>query len=213
MSTQIIKATLETLEMVFASGAIALIAGLPIGVLLWLLAPKHLLENRALYLILSVIVNATRSVPFIILLIAIIPLTRFIMGTSIGVHAVIVPLSLAAIPFFARTVETALQEVPSGLIEAARSMGATRYQIITKVLIPESLPGIISGLTLTLVSLVGYSAMAGFNGSGGLGTLAINHGYLRYDTQIIIITVLILIVLVQLIQSLGDYIAKKLLHH
>lgn len=213
MSTQIINATLETLEMVFASGLFALLGGLPLGIILWLLAPKHLWENRTLYFILSAIVNATRSVPFIILMIAILPLTRLIVGTSIGVHAVIVPLSLAAIPFFARTVEMALQEVPEGLIEAARSMGATQLQIILKVLIPESLPGIVSGLTLTLVSLVGYSAMAGFNGSGGLGTLAINHGYNRYDTQIILITVLILIVLVQLIQSLGDYIAKKVLAH
>jgi len=146
-------------------------------------------------------------------MIAIIPLTRLLVGTSIGVHAVLVPLSLAAIPFFARTVETAIQEVPAGLIDAARSMGASHYQIIRKILIPESLPGIISGLTLTLVSLVGYSAMAGFNGSGGLGTLAINYGYQRYDTQVILITVFILIILVQLIQSAGDYLAKKLLAH
>jgi len=213
MSIQIVNATLETLEMVFVSGFVALIGGLPLGVLLWLCARNNLWAKPKLYFILSTIVNAARSIPFIILMIAIIPLTRLLVGTSIGVHAVLVPLSLAAIPFFARTVEMAIQEVPAGLIDAARSMGASHYQIIRKVLIPESLPGIISGLTLTLVSLVGYSAMAGFNGSGGLGTLAINHGYQRYDTQVILITVFILIILVQFIQSTGDYLAKKLLTH
>lgn len=213
MLNQIIKATLETLEMVFASGFFALLGGLPIGVLLYLTAPNRLLSHKAFYRLVSIIVNAARSVPFIILMIAIIPLTRFITGTSIGVHAVIVPLSFAAIPFFARTVEIALNEVSSGLIEAAVSMGATIRQIIFKVLIPESMPAIISGFTLTLVNLVGYSAMAGFNGSGGLGTLAINYGYQRYDTKVMLITVFILIILVQCIQTLGDYVSSKLLTH
>lgn len=213
MLNPIIKATFETLEMVFVSGLFSLIGGLPLGILLHLYAPNRLWSRKHLYRLLSLIVNATRSIPFIILMIAIIPFTRLMVGTSIGVHAVIVPLTLAAIPFFARTVETALNEIPDGLIEAAKSMGANHFQIISKVLIPESLPAIISGLTLTLVNLVGYSAMAGFNGSGGLGTLAINYGYQRYDTQIMIITVLILVVLVQCIQTVGDYVSRKLLSH
>ncbi|MCS5708236.1 ABC transporter permease [Candidatus Berkiella cookevillensis] len=213
MLNPIIKATFETLEMVFVSGLFSLIGGLPLGILLHLYAPNRLWSRKHLYRLLSLIVNATRSIPFIILMIAIIPFTRLMMGTSIGVHAVIVPLTLAAIPFFARTVETALNEIPDGLIEAAKSMGANHFQIISKVLIPESLPSIISGLTLTLVNLVGYSAMAGFNGSGGLGTLAINYGYQRYDTQIMIITVLILVILVQCIQTVGDYVSRKLLSH
>lgn len=209
----IIKATLETLEMVLASGFFSLLFGLPIGVLLYLTAPNRLFTKPKLYQVLSIIINATRSIPFIILMIAIIPFTRMIVGTSIGVHAVIVPLSLAAIPFFARTVEMALNETTPGLIDAARSMGATIQQIIVKVLIPESLPAIVSGFTLTLVNLVGYSAMAGFNGSGGLGTLAINYGYQRYDTKIMLITVVILILVVQCIQSIGDYVSQKLLSH
>lgn len=213
MLNLIIKATIETLEMVFVSGFLSLLGGLPLGVLLYLFAPDKLWSNKILHNGLSIIVNAARSIPFIILMIAIIPFTRFLTGTSIGVHAVIVPLTLAAIPFFARTVEIALNEIPYGLVEAARSMGGNSIQIVFKILIPESLPGIISGLTLTLVNLVGYSAMAGFNGSGGLGTLAINYGYQRYDTEIMCITVLILIGLVQFIQMVGDYVSNKILAH
>lgn len=213
MLNLILKATVETLEMVFVSGGISLLLGLPLGILLFITAPNRLWPHVWLYRTLSMLVNAARSIPFIILMIAIIPLTRLLVGTSIGVHAVIVPLSLAAIPFFARTIEIAMNEIPPGLIEASKSMGATNHQIILKVLIPESLPAIVSGLTLTLVNLVGYSAMAGFNGSGGLGTLAINYGYQRYDTQMMILTVLILIVLVQCIQTVGDYVSQKLLTH
>lgn len=213
MLNLIIKATIETLEMVFVSGFLSLLGGLPLGVLLYLFSTDKLWSNKILHNGLSIIVNAARSIPFIILMIAIIPFTRFLTGTSIGVHAVIVPLTLAAIPFFARTVEIALNEIPYGLVEAARSMGGNSIQIVFKILIPESLPGIISGLTLTLVNLVGYSAMAGFNGSGGLGTLAINYGYQRYDTEIMCITVLILIGLVQFIQMVGDYVSNKILAH
>lgn len=213
MLNLIIKATIETLEMVFVSGFLSLLGGLPLGILLYLFSTDKLWSNKILHNGLSIIVNAARSIPFIILMIAIIPFTRFLTGTSIGVHAVIVPLTLAAIPFFARTVEIALNEIPYGLVEAARSMGGNSIQIVFKILIPESLPGIISGLTLTLVNLVGYSAMAGFNGSGGLGTLAINYGYQRYDTEIMCITVLILIGLVQFIQMVGDYVSNKILAH
>ncbi|HRE32314.1 MAG TPA: methionine ABC transporter permease, partial [Candidatus Berkiella sp.] len=170
-------------------------------------------ENRWLNWGLGAIINAARSIPFIILMIAVIPLTRFLAGSSIQVKALIVPLTLAAIPFFARTVEIALNEVPKGLIEAAKAMGATPMQIIYKVLLPEAMSGIIGGLTLTLVNLVGFSAMAGFNGSGGLGKLAIDYGFYRYDTEIVLITVVIMIVLVQFLQSVGDYVQRKIFTH
>lgn len=199
--------------MVFASGFFAVLGGLPIGIALYLTKSGQLWENKAIHGALGAIVNATRSIPFIILMIAIIPLTRFIAGSSIQVKALIVPLTIAAIPFFARTVEIALNEVSIGLIEAAKAMGATPCQIICKVLIPESLSGIVSGLTLTLVNLVGFSAMAGFNGSGGLGKLAIDYGFYRYDTEVVLITVIIMIAMVQCIQSVGDYVAYKILSH
>lgn len=212
MYTELLRALLETLLMVLASGIIACLLGLPIGVLLSVTRKNQIWENLPFHYILAGIVNATRSVPFIILMIAITPFTRFIMGTSIGVLATLVPLSLAAIPFFARTVETALEEVPDRLIEAALSMGATQMQIIRKVLIPEASASILSGVTLTLVSLVGYSAMAGAIGGGGLGTLAFHHGYQRFDTGIMISTVVILILVVQLIQMAGDYAVSKFQH-
>jgi D-methionine transport system permease protein len=199
--------------MVFFSGFFALLGGLPIGVVLSLTKHGKLWENKLVHGVLGMIVNATRSIPFIILMIAIIPLTRFIAGSSIQVKALIVPLTLAAIPFFARTVEIALNEVPIGLIEAAKAMGATPFQIIRKVLLPESMSGIVSGLTLTLVNLVGFSAMAGFNGSGGLGKLAIDYGFYRYNTEVVLITVIIMIALVQCIQSVGDYVSHKILSH
>jgi D-methionine transport system permease protein len=212
MYTELLQALLETLLMVFASGLIACIVGLPLGVLLSITRKNQIWENSAFHYTLAGIVNATRSVPFIILMIAITPLTRVIMGTSIGVLATLVPLSIAAIPFFARTVETALEKVSDRLIETALSMGATQMQIIRKVLIPEAKTGILSGVTLTLVSLVGYSAMAGAIGGGGLGTLAFHHGYQRFDTSVMIYTVVILILMVQLIQMAGDYAVSKLQH-
>ena len=212
MYTELLQALLETLLMVFASGLIACLLGLPIGVLLSITRKNQIWENLPFHYILAGLVNATRSVPFIILMIAITPFTRLIMGTSIGVLATLVPLSLAAIPFFARTVETALEEVPNRLIETALSMGATQMQIIRKVLIPEASASILSGVTLTLVSLVGYSAMAGAIGGGGLGTLAFHHGYQRFDTSIMVSTVIILILVVQLIQMAGDYAVSKFQH-
>lgn len=212
MYTELLRALLETLLMVLASGLIACLLGLPIGVLLSITRKNQIWENLPFHYILAGIVNATRSVPFVILMIAITPFTRLIMGTSIGVLATLVPLSLAAIPFFARTVETALEEVPDRLIETALSMGATQMQIIRKVLIPEASASILSGVTLTLVSLVGYSAMAGAIGGGGLGTLAFHHGYQRFDTGIMVSTVVILILVVQLIQMAGDYAVSKFQH-
>lgn len=213
MYNEIIKAFLETCVMVFASGFFALLGGLPLGIVLALTKKGQLWENKSVQVGLGAIINATRSIPFIILMIAIIPLTRFLAGSTIQVKALIVPLSIAAIPFFARTVELALNEVSEGLIEAAKSMGANDWQIIRKVLLPESFSGIVSGLTLTLVNLVGFSAMAGFNGSGGLGKLAIDYGFYRYDTKIVLLTVIIMILIVQCIQSAGDYVANKVLSH
>jgi D-methionine transport system permease protein len=212
MYTELLLALLETLLMVFASGLIACLLGLPIGVLLSVTRKNQIWENPPFHYMLAGLVNATRSVPFIILMIAITPLTRLIVGSSIGVLATLVPLSLAAIPFFARTVETALEEVPDRLIETGLSMGATQMQIIRKILIPEASAGILSGVTLTLVSLVGYSAMAGAIGGGGLGTLAFHHGYQRFDTSIMVTTVIILILVVQLIQMAGDYAVSKFQH-
>lgn len=213
MFNEIVKAFIETCVMVFFSGFFAALAGLPLGILLSLTKPHQLWENKTAHLILGALTNAARSIPFIILMIAVIPFTRFIAGSTIQVKALLVPLTLAAIPFFARTVEIALNEVSIGLIEAAKAMGATPLQIIRKVLLPESLSGIVNGLTLTLVNLVGYSAMAGFNGSGGLGKLAIDYGFYRYDTKIVLITVIIMIVLVQFIQMVGDYVSRKMLSH
>lgn len=213
MFNEILKAFIETCAMVFFSGLFAAILGLPIGVILALTKKQQLLENKTLHWILGGLVNATRSIPFIILMIAVIPLTRFLAGSSIQVKALIVPLTLAATPFFARTVEITLNEIPRGLIEAAKAMGATPFQIIYKVLLPEAKSGIVGGLTLTLVNLVGFSAMAGINGSGGLGNLAIVKGFYRYDTEYVLIIVVIMIVLVQFLQSVGDYVQRKIFTH
>lgn len=202
----------ETLWMVAVSGIVGTVFGLPMGILLYLTKKNGVLPMPIFNGILALIINAVRSVPFIILLVAIIPFTRFIVGTSIGTAAAIVPLTIAAAPFVARLVQTALREVDSGLIEAAQSMGATTWQIIYKVLIPESLGGIVAGLTITFVSLVGYSAMAGAIGGGGLGDLGIRYGYQRFLPEVMIAVVVLLIIFVQLVQSIGDYIVKKISH-
>lgn len=202
----------ETLLMVGVSGAIGGLVGIPLGVFLRLTDAGGILQNRPANLLVGGLVNAVRSTPFIILLVAIIPFTRFITGTSIGTWAAIVPLTLAAAPFVARLVETALREVESGLVEAAQSMGATTWQIVWKVLLPEALPGIVAGLTISFVSLTGYSAMAGAVGGGGLGDLGIRYGYQRFLPDVMLAVVLILIVFVQLIQSLGDWAVRRLSH-
>lgn len=208
----LLNATAETVYMVILSSVIATLIGLPLGIILYSTRKGHILEHPALHQILAVIVNMTRSIPFIILMIAIIPFTRLVVGSSIGTNAAIVPLSIAAMPFIARIVENAILEVNKGLIEAASAMGATSWQIITKVLIPEALPGIINGLTLTVISLLGYSAMAGAVGGGGLGDLAIRYGYQRFDVNIMIITIVIMIILVQALQFFGDKLAKWYAH-
>lgn len=205
----LLNATLETVYMVILASIIATLAGLPLGVILYTSRKNNILANPALHQSLAIVVNMTRSIPFIILMVAIIPFTRWLVGSSIGTNAAIVPLSLAAIPFIARIVENAILEVDKGLIEAAIAMGASAMQIIRKVLIPEALPSIINGLTLTLISLIGYSAMAGAVGGGGLGDLAIRYGYQRFDVKIMLMTILIMIVLVQAIQWLGDKLAKR----
>lgn len=199
----------ETIYMVGISAFISAIFGLPLGVILVTTDKGHILENLSLNRTLGAIVNATRSTPFIILMVAIIPLTRLIVGTSIGTNAAIVPLSIAAIPFIGRIIEASLREVDHGVIEAAQAMGASPRQIILKVLIPEALPSIILGFTLTVISLIGYSAMAGAIGGGGLGDLAIRYGYQRFRADIMLITVVILIIQVQLVQSFGDALARK----
>lgn len=205
-------ATLETLKMVAAGTLFATLLGLPLGILLTITAPNHILEQNLLHRLCGGIVNIGRSIPFIILMVAIIPFTRLIVGTSIGTLAAIVPLTVAAIPFVARLVDGALKEVDAGVIEAAESMGASPPQIILNVMIPEALPALVLAVTLTAVNLVGYSAMAGSIGGGGLGDLAIRYGYQRFRGDIMLATVVILIILVQAIQMLGDTIAQRLYH-
>ncbi|AHB07083.1 DL-methionine transporter permease subunit [Pandoraea pnomenusa] len=202
----------ETLVMVGISGVIGAVVGVPLGVLLYLTDRNGVLQNLPTNRIVGILVNAVRSTPFIILLVAVIPFTRLIVGSSIGTMAAVVPLTIAAAPFVARLVETALREVDRGLIEAAQSMGATTGQIVMKVLLPEALPGIVAGLTITFVSLVGYSAMAGAIGGGGLGDLGIRYGYQRFLPEVMITVVLILIVFVQLVQTFGDWLVRRLSH-
>lgn len=214
MSPQIIALLLEALQetaiMVGVSGAFAAVFGIPLGVILVVTDRGHVIQNLFVNRVLGAIVNAARSTPFIILMVAIIPLTRLIVGTSIGTAAAIVPLSLAAVPFAARLVEAALREVDSGLIEAAQSMGATPMQIIRKVLLPEAWPGIVAGLTITVVSLIGYSAMAGAVGGGGLGDLGIRYGYQRFQPEVMLAVVVVLIVMVQAVQTAGDMLARRM---
>nr|WP_092070397.1 methionine ABC transporter permease [Dendrosporobacter quercicolus]NSL48232.1 ABC transporter permease [Dendrosporobacter quercicolus DSM 1736]SDM09977.1 D-methionine transport system permease protein [Dendrosporobacter quercicolus] len=206
----LVKALWETTYMVAVSSAIAALLGIPLGVVLITTDKGHIMQNLPLNRILGAIVNAARSTPFIILMVAIIPLTRLLVGTSIGTDAAIVPLSIAAIPFVGRLVETSLKEVEYGVIEAAQAMGATPWQIIVKVLIPEALPSIVLGLTIMVISLIGYSAMAGAIGGGGLGDLAIRYGYQRFRVDIMLATVVILIAQVQIVQSVGDYASRRL---
>ena len=202
----------ETLIMVGISGLVGGLLGVPLGVFLRLTDDGGVLENGPVNKLVGWLVNAVRSTPFIILLVAIIPFTRLITGSSIGTAAAVVPLTIAAAPFVARLVEAALREVDHGLVEAAQAMGATTSQIVWKVLLPEALPGIVAGLTITFVSLTGYSAMAGAIGGGGLGDLGIRYGYQRFLPEIMLAVVLVLIFFVQAVQSLGDWAVRKLSH-
>lgn len=216
MSAELVRLLLEslweTLVMVGVSGSVATLLGVPLGVLLVVTERDSLVPNVPVNHVVGAVVNAVRSTPFIILLVAIIPFTRLVVGTSIGTVAAVVPLTLAATPFVGRIVENALREVDRGLIEAAQAMGATPAQIVAKVLIPEALPGIIGGLTIMLVSLIGFSAMAGAIGGGGLGDLGIRYGYQRFLPDVMLAVVVVLIALVQLIQYAGDRLARRVNH-
>ena len=196
--------------MTFYSTIFSVIFGFILAVILTISAEDGLRPNKVVYKILDVIINILRSFPFIILMVFIIPLTRAIVGTSIGKEAAIVPLTFAAAPFVARIIESSLREVDKGVIEAAKSFGASDFQIIFKVMLKEAVPSIVSGLTLTIISIIGYSAMAGTVGGGGLGYLAVSYGYQRFQKDVMIITVIILIIIVQALQMLGNYLYKKL---
>ena len=208
------ESTLQTIEMVFWSTAFSLIMGLPLGVLLHVtdkedqggIIPKPVLNE-----ILSRIVNILRSFPFLILMIILMPVARFILGTTIGTRASVVSLSIAAAPFVARVIETSLKEVDPGVIQAAKAMGSTNWQIIVKVMLPEALPSLVSGVTLTIINLIGYSAMAGTIGGGGLGDLAIRYGYQRFRSDVMLAAVIVIIVLVELVQFVGNRISSRLL--
>lgn len=197
-------ATSDTMLMLSTSLFFTVLVGLPLGILLFLFSPRQLLEQKTTYAALAFVVNAIRSLPFIILLIVMIPTTVLLTGTSLGVAGAIPPLVVGASTFFARLVETALREVDRGIIEATQAMGATTRQIITKALLPEAKPGIIAAITVTAIALVGYTAMAGVVGAGGLGDLAIRYGYQRFQDDVMVVTVVMLIVLVQILQTIGD---------
>lgn len=203
------KSLAETLYMLSVSAIIAAIIGIPLGILLVVTEKNGILVCPVLNKPLAFAINMVRSIPFIILMVAIIPFTRMVAGTSIGTTAAIVPLTIAAIPYTARMVETSIREIPFGLIEAAESMGASPYQIIKKVLIPEALPSIIENMTVVIVSLIGSSAMAGTIGGGGLGDLAIRYGYQRFQADVMIVTIIVLIIIVQLIQFIGSTWSRK----
>ena len=206
----ILDATLDTLWMVAAAASIATLLGLPLGVFLATSGRGELFAAPLINRALGFVVNATRSTPFIILVVAIIPFTRFLVGTSIGTKAAIVPLTIAALPFIARLIEGSIREVDAGLVEAARAMGASPLQIVRKVLVPEALPAIVRSLTLAVVSLLGFSAMVGAVGGGGLGDLGIRYGYQRFMPDVMAAVVVVLIVLVQLVQSTGDHLSRRL---
>ncbi|WP_455864835.1 methionine ABC transporter permease [Pantoea agglomerans] len=206
----LLNATCETAYMVLLAAVFTVALGLPVGVLLFLTRKNGILPNRTLATVLNTVVNVGRALPFVVLLIALIPFTRFLVGTTLGSTAAIVPITLGAFPFFARIVENALDEVDRGRIEAVVSMGGNLWHIVSRVLLPEALPALIAGITLTIVMLIGFSAMAGVVGGGGLGDLAIRYGYQRFDNQIMAATIVVLLVMVQLIQKIGDRIVRSL---
>ncbi|WP_312761267.1 methionine ABC transporter permease MetI [Epilithonimonas sp.] len=206
------QGTIETIVMTLVSGFFGFVLGLPTGIFLFLTRKGQLLENKISHQIVSIIVNIFRSIPFIILIVWMIPFTRTIVGTSIGVSAALVPLSVGSAPFIARLVENSLLEIPSGLIEAARAMGAKPLQIIRKVLLPEALPSLINNVSITLITLVGYSAMGGAVGAGGLGQVGYQYGYIGYDFAVMNSVLILLIVLVFIIQITGDFLSKKFNH-
>ena len=200
----------ETLYMTLVSTGIAYLLGVPLGVLVYITDINGICKNKLVNTVAGVIINLIRSVPFLILLVALLPLTRLIVGTTIGSTATIVPLVVAAAPFVARLVESSLKEVDSGVIEAANAMGSSTSQIIFKVLLPEAKPSLLVGLTIALATILGYSAMAGFVGGGGLGAIAINYGYYRYQSDVMMVTVLLLVIIVQIFQEAGIHLVNKI---
>ncbi len=210
--SEIWQGFLQTLQMTLVSIVIAYVVGLPLGVLLVVTEKGSVLPNRPVNLVLGIVINIFRSIPFMILLVFLIPFTRLIAGTSIGTTAAIVPLSVGAIPIVARMVESSLKEVPPGIIEAAQSMGATPFQMITGFLLPEAVPSLLLGVAINLSTVLGYSAMAGCIGGGGLGDIALRYGYYRYQTDVLLITVVVLILIVQLFQEIGTRLSVKSRH-
>ncbi|MFC5390884.1 methionine ABC transporter permease [Brevundimonas bullata] len=206
------RATVDTLLMLGGSLVLTVILGIPLGVLLYLSGKGRLAANPVLNAMLSLIVNVLRSVPFIILLIVMLPVTVLLVGTSLGVAGAIPPLVVGAAPFYARLVETALREVDKGVVEATQAMGGSTFQIVTRALLPEAMPGIIAGATVTAIALVSYTAMAGVVGAGGLGDLAVRFGYQRFQTDVMVVTVVLLLVLVQILQMIGDRLVAKVSH-
>ena len=209
---EILQGLLETLQMTVISAVLAYIIGMPLGVLLVVTDKGHILQNRVVNLVFGTIVNIFRSIPFLILLVFLIPFTRWIAGASIGTVATIVPLTVGAIPIIARMVESSLKEVPPGIIEAAQSMGASPMQIIFRFLIPEAVPSLLLGGAINLATILGYSAMAGCIGGGGLGAIALNYGYYRYQTDVLLVTVVTLILIVQIFQELGARLSLRSRH-
>lgn len=205
------QSTVETLIMVFFSTLFSVIIGFPLGVLLFVTGPTGIMPKKVLNLVLSRIVDVLRSFPFVILMIVLLPMTRAILGKAIGTAATIIPLSIAAAPFVARVIETSLIEIDPGVITAARAMGSTNWQIITKVLVPEVLPSVVSGITLTIINLISYSAMAGTLGGGGLGDLAIRYGYQRFRTDVMVSSVIVIIIMVAVIQFAGTKLSEKII--
>ncbi len=206
----LLQSTWQTLYMVLISSAIAYLLGIPLGIIEVITAPDSIRPNRTINEVLGWIINIGRSIPFIILLIALIPFTRSMVGTSIGPTATIVPLTIAATPFAARMIEQSLTEIDKGVVEMAQAMGATAWQIIWKVLLPEGLPSIVRGLSITIISLIGYSAMAGAVGGGGLGDLSIRYGYYRYQSDVMIVTIILIVIIVQIIQVIGNWLTKRI---
>ncbi|WP_312782280.1 methionine ABC transporter permease [Brevundimonas sp.] len=206
------RATVDTLLMLGGSLVLTVILGVPLGVLLYLSGKGRLAANPVLNALLSLIVNVLRSVPFIILLIVMLPVTVLLVGTSLGVAGAIPPLVVGAAPFYARLVETALREVDKGVVEATQAMGGSTFQIVTRALLPEARPGIIAGATVTAIALVSYTAMAGVVGAGGLGDLAVRFGYQRFQTDVMVVTVVLLLILVQILQMIGDRLVAKVSH-
>lgn len=210
--TEIGKASIDTLLMLGGSLVLTVIIGIPLGVLLFLSGKGRLAANPVLNAVLSFVVNVLRSLPFIILLIVMLPITVLLVGTSLGVMGAIPPLVVGTAPFYARLVETALREVDHGVVEATQAMGGSTFQIVTRALLPEALPGIIAGATVSAIALVGYTAMAGVVGAGGLGDLAVRFGYQRFQTDVMFVTVVLLLVFVQILQMLGDFLVAKVSH-